>query len=44
MLDKDLQYEEEPIDLLDSNIRKIRTKDIKFVKIQRKHHLVEEAT
>ena len=33
ILDKDLQYEEEPIILLDCNICKLRTIDIKSVKV-----------
>ncbi|WMV33306.1 hypothetical protein MTR67_026691, partial [Solanum verrucosum] len=44
VLDKDLQYEEEPIAILDHDIRKLRTKEIKCVKIQWKHRPVEEAT
>ncbi|KAK4730116.1 hypothetical protein R3W88_023104 [Solanum pinnatisectum] len=44
VLDKDLQYEEEPIAILDRDVRKLRTKEIKSVKFQWKHRLVEEAT
>ncbi|KAK4737667.1 hypothetical protein R3W88_001364 [Solanum pinnatisectum] len=44
VLDKDLKYEEEPIAILDHNVRKLRTKEIKSVKVQWKHRLVEEAT
>ncbi|KAK4710034.1 hypothetical protein R3W88_004547 [Solanum pinnatisectum] len=44
VLDKDLQYEEEPIAILDRDVRKLRTKEIKSVKIQWKHRPVEEAT
>ncbi|XP_055824305.1 uncharacterized protein LOC129892777 [Solanum dulcamara] len=32
LLDKDLQYEEEPIAILNRGVRKLRTKDIKSVK------------
>ncbi|WMV49812.1 hypothetical protein MTR67_043197 [Solanum verrucosum] len=44
VLDKDLQYEEEPVAILDRKMRKLRTKEIKFVKVQGKHRPVEEAT
>ncbi|KAK4716538.1 hypothetical protein R3W88_014876 [Solanum pinnatisectum] len=44
VLDKDLQYEEEPIAILDRDVRKLRTKEIKFVKVQWKHRPVKEAT
>ncbi|KAH0670765.1 hypothetical protein KY290_026159 [Solanum tuberosum] len=42
--DKDLQYEEEPITILDRDVCKLRTKEIKSVKVQWKHRPVEEAT
>ncbi|WMV55711.1 hypothetical protein MTR67_049096 [Solanum verrucosum] len=44
VLDKDLQYEEEPIAILDRDVRKLRTKNIRFVKVQWKHRPVEAAT
>ncbi|WMV09630.1 hypothetical protein MTR67_003015 [Solanum verrucosum] len=44
VLVKDLQYEKEPIAILDRDVRKLRTKEIKFVKVQWKHLPVEEAT
>ena len=44
VLDKDLQYEEEPIAILDRDVCKLRTKEIKSVKVQWKHRPVEEAT
>ncbi|WMV14743.1 hypothetical protein MTR67_008128 [Solanum verrucosum] len=44
VLDKNLQYEEELIVILDRDVRKLRTKDIKSVKVQWKHHPVKEAT
>lgn len=44
LLDKDLQYEEESIKILDRDVRKLRTKDIKYVKVQWKHHLFEQDT
>uniref|UniRef100_M1D494 'chromo' domain containing protein n=1 Tax=Solanum tuberosum TaxID=4113 RepID=M1D494_SOLTU len=34
VLDKDLQYEEEPIAILDHDVRKLRTKENKSVKVQ----------
>ncbi|WMV46816.1 hypothetical protein MTR67_040201 [Solanum verrucosum] len=42
--DKDLKYKEEPIAILDRDVRKLRTKEIKSVKVQWKHRPVEEAT
>ena len=34
VLDKDLQYAEEHIAILDHDVRNLGTKDIKFVKVQ----------
>lgn len=39
-----LSFEEEPIAILDRQVRKLRTKEIVSVKVQRKHHSVGEAT
>ncbi|KAK4733868.1 hypothetical protein R3W88_008129 [Solanum pinnatisectum] len=44
VIDKDLQYEEEPIAILDCDVSKLRTKEIKSMKVQWKHCPVEEAT
>lgn len=44
LFDKDLQYKEERIAILDHNVRKLRTKVIKPVKYKWNHRLVEEAT
>ncbi|WMV19428.1 hypothetical protein MTR67_012813 [Solanum verrucosum] len=44
VLDKDLQYDEKYIAFLDRDVRKLRTKEIKFVKVEWKHRPVEEAT
>ncbi|KAK4713718.1 hypothetical protein R3W88_019625 [Solanum pinnatisectum] len=33
LLDKDLQYEEEPVAILDRDVRKLRTKEIESVKV-----------
>ncbi|WMV32693.1 hypothetical protein MTR67_026078 [Solanum verrucosum] len=44
VLDKDLQYEEEPITILDRDVRKLSTKEIKSMKVQWKHRPVEEAS
>ncbi|WMV49796.1 hypothetical protein MTR67_043181 [Solanum verrucosum] len=44
LLDKYLQYEKELIAILDCDVLKLRTKEIKSVKVQWKHRLVEEAT
>ncbi|XP_015169420.1 uncharacterized protein [Solanum tuberosum] len=38
------QYEEEPIAIFDRDVWRLRTKEIKFVKVQWKHFPVEEAT
>ncbi|XP_069155760.1 uncharacterized protein [Solanum lycopersicum] len=40
----DLTYEEEPIAILDKQIRKLRTKELVSVKVQWKHRSVREAT
>ncbi|WMV50945.1 hypothetical protein MTR67_044330 [Solanum verrucosum] len=44
VLDKDLQYEEEPIAILDRDVCKLRINEIRSVKVQWKHRPVEEAT
>ncbi|WMV58208.1 hypothetical protein MTR67_051593 [Solanum verrucosum] len=44
LLEKDLWYEEEPIEILDHSVQKLRTKVIMFVKVQCKHRPVKEAT
>ncbi|WMV09829.1 hypothetical protein MTR67_003214 [Solanum verrucosum] len=44
MLDKDLQYEEDLVAILDRDVRKLRIKEIKSVQVQWKHHPVVEAT
>ncbi|WMV10229.1 hypothetical protein MTR67_003614, partial [Solanum verrucosum] len=38
------KYEEEPIAILDHDVQKLRTKEIKSVKVQWKHLPIEEAT
>ena len=43
-LGPDLTYEEEPIAILDRQIRKLRTKELVSVKVQWKHRSVREAT
>ncbi|XP_027768542.1 uncharacterized protein LOC114074766 [Solanum pennellii] len=43
-LGPDLTFEEEPIAILDRQVRKLRTKEIASVKVQWKHRSVEEAT
>ena len=43
-LGPDLTYEEEPIAILDKQIRKLRTKELVSVKVQWKHRSVREAT
>ncbi|XP_015072616.1 uncharacterized protein LOC107016764 [Solanum pennellii] len=44
LLDKNLTFEEEPITILDRQIRKLRSKEIASVKVQWKHRPLEEAT
>ncbi|XP_059310951.1 uncharacterized protein LOC132062389 [Lycium ferocissimum] len=44
LLDENLSYEEEPISILDREVRKLRSKEIASVKIQWKHRPVEEVT
>ncbi|XP_070004933.1 uncharacterized protein [Nicotiana sylvestris] len=43
-LDEKLSYEEEPIAIVDRQVRKLRSKEIQFVKVLRRNHTVEEAT
>ncbi|XP_055803446.1 uncharacterized protein LOC129872496 [Solanum dulcamara] len=44
LLDNNLQYEEEPVAILDRDAYKMRTKEIKSMRVQWKHLWVEEAT
>ena len=44
MLNTNLKYKEALIAILDCNVCKMRYKEIKTVKVQWKHDLVEEAT
>ncbi|WMV32586.1 hypothetical protein MTR67_025971 [Solanum verrucosum] len=44
VLGLDLSFEEEPRSILDRQVRKLRTKEIALVKVQRKHHFVGEVT
>ncbi|XP_059295581.1 uncharacterized protein LOC132048917 [Lycium ferocissimum] len=44
LLDENLTNEEEPIAILNRQVRKLRSKEIASVKVQWKHHPVEEAT
>lgn len=41
---KDLQYEEESVVIHDQDIRKLRIKEIRSLKVQRKHRPIEEST
>ncbi|XP_075085144.1 uncharacterized protein LOC107776623 [Nicotiana tabacum] len=43
-LDEKLSYEEEPTTIIDRQVRKLRSKEIVFVKILWRNHTVEEAT
>ena len=44
MLDENLTYEEEPVDILDREIHKLRSREIASIKVQWKNQPVEEAT
>ncbi|XP_047256098.1 uncharacterized protein LOC124888850 [Capsicum annuum] len=39
-----LSYEEVPIEILDRQVRRLRTKDVSLVKVLLRNHKVEEAT
>ena len=41
---QNLTFEKEPITILDRRIWKLRSKEISLVKVQWKHHQMEEAT
>ncbi|XP_019236646.1 PREDICTED: uncharacterized protein LOC109216879 [Nicotiana attenuata] len=43
-LDEKLSYEEEPMAIVDRQIRKLRSKEIVFLKVLWRNHTVEEAT
>ena len=44
LLDENLTYEEEPVAILDREIRKLRSREIASIKVQWKNRPVEEAT
>ncbi|WMV19066.1 hypothetical protein MTR67_012451 [Solanum verrucosum] len=44
LLDENLSYEEEPVAILDREVRKLRSKEIASIKIQWKNQTVEEST
>ena len=44
MLDENLSYEEEPVAILDREVRKLRSREITSIKVQWKNRPVEEAT
>ena len=44
LLDDNLSYEAEPVAILDSEVRNLRSKEIAFIKVQWKNHPVEEST
>ena len=44
LLDKNFFHEEEPVTTLDTEVRKLRSRDIAFVKVQWKNRPVEEST
>nr|XP_009767354.1 PREDICTED: uncharacterized protein LOC104218531 [Nicotiana sylvestris] len=43
-LDEKLSYEEEPIAMADRQVKKLRSKEIEFIKVLWQNHTVEEAT
>ncbi|XP_019257870.1 PREDICTED: uncharacterized protein LOC109236107 [Nicotiana attenuata] len=43
-LDEKLSYEEEPMTIIDRQVRNLRSKEIAFVKVLWRNHTVEEAT
>ena len=44
MLDENLSYEEEPVAILDREVRKLRSREIASIKVQWKNRPVEEST
>ena len=44
LLDENLSYEEEPVAILDREVRKLRSREIASIKVQWKNRLVEEST
>ena len=44
LLDGNLSYEEDPVAILDREVRKLRSREIASVKVQWKNRLVEEST
>ena len=44
LIDENLSYEEEPVAILDREVRKLRSKEIASIKVQRKNRPVEEST
>ena len=44
LIDENLSYEEEPVAILDREVRKFRSREIASIKVQWKNRLVEEAT
>ncbi|WMV25721.1 hypothetical protein MTR67_019106 [Solanum verrucosum] len=43
-VDESLSYEEVPVEILDRQVKKLRNKEITYVKLLWKNHLVEGAT
>ena len=44
LLYENLTYEEEPVSILDREVRKLRSREIASIKVQWKNRLVEEST
>ncbi|XP_069148314.1 uncharacterized protein [Solanum lycopersicum] len=44
LLDENLSYEEEPVAILDREVRKLRSREIASIKVQWKNRLVEDST
>ena len=43
-VDEDLSYKEEPVEILDRHVKRLRNKEIATVKVLWRNHLVEGAT
>ena len=44
LLDENLSYEEEHVDILDREVRKLRSREIASIKVQWKNRPIEEST
>ena len=44
LLDENLSFEEEPVAIIDREVRKLRSREIASIKVQWKNRLIEEST